>query len=250
MEMIFRDLKKQIWDDYGFTKKTIDFVPFEDWRSKLKKYSDEFPDEYSKNLNILRKKFGLLNLRQVKNNNLKLILFVGIPGAGKTTLAKILEKSLPNTILLRGHDIVDELNLFGAKKKEYERRLKKRGLKNPDPWYISYVYQESLTKELLSKGYNVIFDDHIRTVKNRVGYRTLAKKCLSKIIFIQISAPFETYFEREEDEDGKLKFLANMILQSEDFTKDEMRKYDKIIGVDGTLKLDVLKKEILRKIKY
>lgn len=207
---------------------------------KLKGYDSNFALEYNSDLGFLKSKMGLDNLPLVDNSNKKLILFSGIPGAGKTTLAHGIQKNIPKTILLRGHDIVDFLELYGKKINIFRQRLKKRGFIYPDPWYISYYYQERLTEFCLNLGYNVIFDDHIRTRNNRMDYYALAKRNRAKIVFIQINAPFNIYMEREEDEKGKdkLKFLANFILQSEDFSMGEQRKYSKIFSVDGTLSVE------------
>src|SRR5271157_2424285 len=101
---LFSNLRKEIKRDYGLTKSSIDFIPFEDWRNKLRSYPTEFSGEYEKDLGYLRKKLKIEGLRPVENPNKSLILFSGLPGAGKTTLAQIIQKSVPNTLLLRGHD--------------------------------------------------------------------------------------------------------------------------------------------------
>lgn len=246
---LFQDLKGEIRRNYGFTKSSIDFVPFEDWRSKLRTYHNQFGKEYWKNLSSLRRKLKLNGLQGVKNPNKRLILFLGIPGAGKTTLAHIIQDSIPNTILLRGHDIVDALDLYGKKVEKYKQRLRRNGFANPDPWYISYLYQEHLTRDCLSLGYNVVFDDHIRTRVNRLGYYELARQHNSGIVFVQINAPFTTYLEREEEDKNKLKFLVNMVLQSEDISEAERRKYKRIIEVDGTSKLRELERDLKSQIK-
>lgn len=245
---LFQGLREEIRRDYGFTKKSINFIPFENWRSKLKTYPKEFGEEYAKNIAFLKDGLGLVDLRRVENPNKKLILFVGMPGAGKTTLAQIIQEKVPKTLLLRGHDVVDMLKLYGKKVGTYKKRLEERGFKNPDPWYISYLYQEQLTRDCLQLGYNVIFDDHIRTIKNRLGYHEVAKQYGAKSIFIQINAPFETYVKREEDDKNKMEFLANMVLQSEDLTEAERKKYDRIISVDGTSSIREIKRDLISQI--
>ena len=167
---LFSELRKEIRRDYGFSRKDFDFIPFEDWRAKLKNYPEIFSEEYNKDLPFLKRKFGFDKLKEVKNKNKRFFLFSGIPGAGKTTLSNIIKQKVPNTILLRGQDIVDFLELYGNKKEIYRRRLRKMNFQNPDPWYVSYLYQDGLTSGLLKKGYNVVFDDHIRTRVNRKGY--------------------------------------------------------------------------------
>ncbi|PIO08682.1 hypothetical protein COU59_00440 [Candidatus Pacearchaeota archaeon CG10_big_fil_rev_8_21_14_0_10_34_12] len=245
---LFQKLRSELKRDYGITKKSILFIPFEDWRFKLKDYQKDFQDEYGSNLNILRNHFNLQNLLNLENTKNKLILFAGISGAGKTTLAEAIRKKLPNTILVRGHDVVNILNLFGKEEKKYRQRLRKRGFKTPDPWYISYLYQESLTRELLNKGYNVIFDDHIRTRKNRQGYYGLAKSIGAKIVFIKVYTPLKVAFERRKNE-ADLNFLANFVFQSQDFSEEEKKKYDKLIDVNGTAKLSGIEKKVISKIK-
>ena len=243
-QTLFRDLKREIKRDYGLTKKSIRFIPFEDWRKKIEGYDTQFPEEYQRNLIFLRNKMNLSQLKRINNPNKKLILFVGIPGAGKTTLSEIIQKEIQNTILLRGHDLVDLLGLYGKNLKKYRQILRTGGFEYPDPWYISYFYQEQLTRECLNLGYNVVFDDHIRTRANRMGYYHLARACGAEIIFVQIEAPFETYVKREDGEINgkKLKFLGNMVLQTEDINVEEKRKYDGIISVDGMADIRKIRK--------
>ncbi len=248
---LFQSLRHEIGRDYGITKKSIPFIPFEDWRSKLQTYPKEFDVEYQKNLLFLKREMGLNNLKEVENSHKKIILFVGIPGAGKTTLAQMIEKSVPNTILLRGHDIVDALNLFGKSKIDvYKKRLNDAGFRNPDPWYLSYLYQDTLTRDCLQLGYNVVFDDHMRTRVNRLGYMRLAKQSGAEIYFIQINAPLSTFLKREEGKNNmkKVKFLANFIFQSQDMNGAEKKQYDKVIQIDGTSSLKEIKRTLIPKL--
>jgi len=70
----------------------------------------------------------LEGLQKIKNPNKRLILFLGIPGAGKTTLAHIIKDSVPNTILLRG------LGIFGIGKDQLPEKIKRQLDKDPlDP---------------------------------------------------------------------------------------------------------------------
>lgn len=84
---LFKSLREEIKRDYGFTNQSINFIPFEPWREKLKTYPSQFGEEYVKNLDLLRRKLKVKNLQEVENPNKKLILFVGIPGSGKTALS-------------------------------------------------------------------------------------------------------------------------------------------------------------------
>lgn len=247
---LFRNLRKEIRESYGITKDSITFIPFEGWRTKLRAYPKEFEKEYSKNLLLLKRKLGLTDLPIIENPDKKLILFTAIPGAGKTTLSNMIIASLPNTILIRGHDIVNMLHLYQTRKGLYQERLKEKDFEYPDPWYISYVYQEGLTGSLLDSGYNVVFDDHIRTRINRLGYDRFAERHGAKTIFIQINASLKTFLEREEGKTNirKAKFLANFIFQSEDFSDAERRRYDKVIQIDGTLSLKDIRKTLISKI--
>ena len=251
---LFQSLREEIKEKYGLTRNSIDFVPFEsDWREKLQTYPAEFKSEWQSNLSLLKRRLKLSDLSDVENPNKKLILFFGISGSGKTTLARIVAESIPNTVLLRGHVIVDMLNLYGKNIELYRERLRKRHFETPDPWYISYLYQEQLTRDILDLGYNVVFDDHIRTRENRQGYSRLARSCEAKIVFIRIDAPFETCVrrttKREEDRykitNKMVRFLANFVFQSEDISDSERKKYNGVVAVDGTSNLKDLRKYLV-----
>lgn len=244
---LFSDLRLELRRNHKITKDKINFVPFEDWRKKLANYSEKFPLEYQRDLKILRKKFGFKSLKPLVNKKKKLILFSALPGLGKTTLAKIIEKKIANTVLLRGHDIVDILHLYGSRKRTYKSRLKARGFVYPDPWYISYLYQESLMGELLDLGYNVVFDDHIRTKVNRRGYYRFAKKHNAEMVFVQINAPFALSLERRKKE-GNLSFWSRFVFQSQDFSDAEIRNYARVIEVDGTSKLADIERMLVLKL--
>ena len=58
---LFQSLKREIKRDYGFTKKSINFIPFENWRSKLRTYPNQFDEEYIKNLTLLRRTLKINN---------------------------------------------------------------------------------------------------------------------------------------------------------------------------------------------
>lgn len=247
---LIEGLKNEI-KNYEAIQKDNSFVPFEDWRHKLEDYLTCFNEEYNSNLETLKRKIGTSQIKKIDNLDKKLILFMGIPGSGKTTLARIIQESLPDTILLEGHKLVKYLNLFDKKNASvYQKRLQLRGFNDPDPWYLSYLYAEGIIKDCLNSGYNVIFDDHIRTETNRLGYYNLAKKSGAKTIFIQLSTPFSICLEREEGKinESKTKFLANFVLQSEDITPREREKYNKIIMVDGSSNISEIKKELLPKL--
>ena len=254
---LFSRLREEIKEKYGLTKRSINFVPFEDWRKKLQTYPIEFSEEYTTNLEFLKRKLRLANLPRVNNKDKKLILFVGIPGSGKTTLVKIVAESVPNTIFLRGHDIVDMLHLYKENVELYRKRLKVRGFEHPDPWYISYLYQEQLTSDCLNLGYNVVFDDNIRTRVNRMGYHKLARNCHAGVVFIEIDTPFETCVrrttKREEDKyeasDKNVRFIANFAFQGEDISERERKKYDDIIVIDGTKSPRDIKREFASRLR-
>lgn len=132
----------------------------------------------------------------------------------------------------------------------YKERLKDRGFAYTDPWYISYLYQEQLTRDCLGLGHNVVFDDHIRTRENRLGYYKLSKQNGAKIVFVQINAPFEVCLKREEGktDDEKQRFLANFVLQSQDLNADEKRKYSRVIQVDGTSEISEIERKLIPQI--
>jgi tRNA uridine 5-carbamoylmethylation protein Kti12 len=85
-----------------------------------------------------------------------LIVITGIPGAGKSTIARLLSEALPRSVLISGDDL---------------RHMVISGYRDPnDPWddemrsqyHLSFKNEAALTANFLGGGFDVVIDDVIR----------------------------------------------------------------------------------------
>ena len=136
------------------------------WRQRLADYPQS--SDYQVNRQLLKSEIDQ-SLPFKKPKRKILFLFCGIPGAGKSTLAKFIKQIHPSVVLSSCWIFFD--------------RLKSR-LEND--YYQAYVYQEDLAQDYLGQGYSVIMDDNNRTVKNRTTVYRWAQKLEAQPILINI----------------------------------------------------------------
>lgn len=113
-----------------------------------------------------------------------LYLLMGLPGAGKTTVAKIL------------------VELTGAVRlSSDEGRLKLW----PEPTFSQrehdqlYTHLNKTTSELLARGESVIYDANLNRFEHRLEKYELAKKLEAEAVLIWVQTPFEIAKQRRID---------------------------------------------------
>jgi predicted kinase len=138
------------------------------WRERLNNY--RLTPEFRKNFKLLKEELDK-SLPKEKPERKLVFVFKGIPGSGKTTIAKIIKENLYPSVILQSDWIF------------FEKLRKQIG----NDYYKAYVYQEELAKNYLQDGYSVIMDDNSQTVKNRQEIYKIAKLNGAKPILININ---------------------------------------------------------------
>jgi predicted kinase len=209
------------------------------WRERLSWYKET--DEYKDTLNILMEEFKS-KISEVdqksKQKNKYLVIFMGIPGSGKSTIAELITELIPSVILRSDYFYFDRLNDLIA-----------------GDYYKAYVYKEGLAGEFLKEGTNVILDDNNRTVKNRRGAYDLAEKFDAIPVFINIKVDVEIAAKRrtmkggetipwEQNVEAVRRFEAQL-----EFPTIEEKEIAQIIEVNGSEPLETIKETLKRELQ-
>ena len=110
-----------------------------------------------------------------------LFLFIGYPGAGKTTISKHISQKTGATHIWADQE---RQRLFGyvTHSQQESRQL--------------YKYLDKKTDELLSQGKSVIFDTNFNFYNDRSILRNIAKKYNAQTIVIWVNTPKEVAKQR------------------------------------------------------
>ncbi|KKU50676.1 MAG: hypothetical protein UX73_C0017G0004 [candidate division WWE3 bacterium GW2011_GWC1_47_10] len=208
---------------------------FEDgWRDRLKEYPKT--KEFKANINLLQKELDM-RLPKQKPNKQAVFIFMGIPGSGKSTVAKILETN--------GVGVAIHSDWI------YFRKLKKQ---IEGDYYKAYAYLESLLKHYIENGFSVIIDENKRTKKTRESIYNLARNVGAEVILIAIKICVDTAVKREKPKgggdnsyDARRKVLETFESQMEYPTRAE-RKLTKIIEVDGKKSIEDIENLIIKQL--
>jgi predicted kinase len=156
-------------------------------------------------------------------NNHVLYLFVGYPGAGKTTVAKIIAKATGAR-----HIWADE---------ERHRLF-------PHPTHSEQESKELYDKlndavdNLLSEGKSVVFDTNFNFLSDRDKLRQIAKKHSARTIVIWVDTPLEVSKKRAVyAEENRNFYETNMTESQFDSITSKLEppaEDEKVITIDGT----------------
>lgn len=217
-------------------KTTSSKEAFDDtWRERLGNY--RHTKKFKKNLKKLNELIEPPKSPRTKSVKKLLILFMGIPGSGKSTISKIVNEKCPCVILQS-----DAIYFTVLRDQIW------------DDYYKAYVYTEELAKKFLGKGYSVIIDDNCRTLYNRSKYYELAKNHDAKPVLINIAISTEIGVKREivkgnqQPRSERIRSLNIAQKQLQQPTEKESQAI-KIINVDGEDPLKNIKKEVVSELQ-
>lgn len=186
------------------------------WAERLSSYpaTEEFNRIYNEMLNEIE-------VPERKLDTPVVVSFIGIPGAGKTTFAKMLKEMVPAAHL--------RSDIIGFTKIP----------KGPDyDYYKSYVIKHALARHFLKHGYSVIMDDNNRTRFNRERVYEMARDYGAKNILFRFDIKIDDALKRANARDlaedrevnfhqtlDKLKLFQSQI---EEPTQDEIDTWNVI----------------------
>lgn len=154
----------------------------------------------------------------------RLFLMLGFPGAGKTTVSKMIEELTGAVHLWADHE---RRKRFGEPTHSHEENLK------------LYAELNSVTDALLSEGKNVIFDTNFNFYRDRENLRKIAAKHGAHTILIWVRTPKELARERATKDAHKqhTRVLGNMPLEHFERISGNLeppREGEHVIEFDGT----------------
>jgi len=165
----------------------------------------------------------------------KLYLFIGYPGSGKTSVAKLIKEATGAVHLWADHERLDMFGVPTHSKAESSKL---------------YEHLNHLTDQLLSEGKSVIFDTNFNFYNDRQYLREIADSHGAETIIVWVNTPKELAKKRAVD-DANLRNGYEVTMSNEQFAAiadklEELHKNEKLIKIDGT-KID--KQELMRLLK-
>lgn len=151
-------------------------------------------------------------------------MMVGYPGAGKTTVSKIIHELTGAVHLWADHE---RRQMFANPTHSHEENLK------------LYDHLNKVAEDLLAEGKSVIFDTNFNFFKDRDHMRNIASRQDAKCRLVWLTTPKETAKQRAtlESHGKETRVFGNMLEQ--DFERmsrnlQPPRDNEKPIKIDGT----------------
>lgn len=168
-----------------------------------------------------------------------IVMFVGVPGSGKTTFAKKLAEKV-NAIVLSSDSM--RIWMWGSleAKQAAHDTLEKRKLGNQ----LTFGALNYATNQAVMAGYSVIYDCNANHITERQEKYDIAKAYGALPVVVRLRVPYETSLQRiqtrEETHDAR-QFIGDKALQVlEQFTADieEPSSNENVIEISGDIPFD------------
>jgi predicted kinase len=172
----------------------------------------------------------------MSNNKPLLVMFVGIPGSGKTTFARQLAKELPAVILNS-----DSMRLGMWKTLDDIQRTHKNTEERRHANQLTFGAMNYATKQILAAGDNVLYDCNANHKWERQEKHDIASEIGAMSVVIRISVPSELSLrrvqEREVTHDQRRMSLERAVEVLERFTNEieEPTPHERVITIDGAM---------------
>ena len=153
----------------------------------------------------------------------KLYLFVGYPGAGKTTVSKVIEEATGAMHIWSDQE----------RQKMFDSPTHSRQESNE-----LYAYLNEQTRDLLSDGKSVIFDTNFNHKKDRDHLKQIAEQNGAETIIVWVNTPVDLARERAVHSQI-LRNGYDFTMSKEQFNEiasklEEPEESEKVLKIDGT----------------
>jgi aminoglycoside phosphotransferase family enzyme/predicted kinase len=132
-------------------------------------------------------------LRHLQEGQVTLVLVGGLPGTGKSTVARSLAED-GGWIVLRSDEIRKEL--AGVEATAHQPAAYREGLYGEDMTSATYAALVERARPLLGQGYSVVLDASWSSKEERGAASSMARDCAARLIQIRCEAPPDVAEER------------------------------------------------------
>lgn len=166
----------------------------------------------------------------------RLYLFIGYPGAGKTTVAKLIHETSGAVHLWADHVRQDMFNQVSHSKTESEQL---------------YATLNARTDQLLAAGQSVIFDTNFNYRRDRDHLRSIATRNNADTLVIWMQTPLEIARQRALHGNHRERNRYDDVMTAEQFTDlicrlEPPAKNEVFITIDGS---DIDKQAVARQLE-
>ena len=153
-----------------------------------------------------------------------LYLFVGYPGAGKTTIARIIAQA------------TDAVHLWAD---DERHTMFKNPTHTKEESQTLYAHLNQITEDLLAEGKSVVFDTNFNYLADREHLRKIAIRHGAAVKTIWVTTPVDFARKRatEQSDDQETRIWGNMSAEAFDRMSNRLQPpsdYEHAIEIDGT----------------